>query len=79
MPSPPHYSPVYWSKNEVNIYSFCPPGNDYVRIFDGFKFMFLYVVNHSFFEMHPRMKYNTILDDFFFKVECGKDVLANKD
>ena len=41
--------------------------------------MFRYVVNHSLFAIPSRTKWNEILEDLFFKVECGKYVLSNTD
>ena len=79
MPSSPHYSPVQCIINKVNLDCLSSPGNDFVSISDGFKFVFRYVVNHYFFATPSRTKWNAIIGEFFFKVECDKDVLANTD
>ena len=41
--------------------------------------MFRYVVHNSFFATPSRTRYNAILEDLFFKVECRKSILAYTD
>ena len=61
----------------VNLDHFSAPSNDFVSISDGFKIVFRYDVNHSLLATPSQAKWNAILEDLLFNVECGEDVLAN--
>ena len=56
-----------------------PAGNDLVNMSAGFRFVDRYVVLHSSQATPSRTKWYAIEDDFFFKTECGLDVLDKMD